>query len=314
MAESLRFDPDAVMDGPLGELLSANAAERAALVARAVRVRNGFLLGAAATAGGALLLGAMPISALILGAFVGGAGFAVGELIMRRTRDRIKAELNRSIAASLGFDYQAEAEGGSAFERAKAFGMVPRHQFAHFQDRWWGALSGQPFELFEAKLTLQAAGEKHKVLTMFEGAIMRINSRRGRGPTILIEPKGSRDDKGGTTIGGHQLEPILLEDRALDRRFTAWSNDKIRALTFLGPQFGEGLTRASEDWPDSSLRILFSGSELLVTLGTGDQFETASLDARDDAFLVEQTLEQLGDLLRFLGTLNGSDEPSGEQA
>lgn len=304
MAANSTFDPEALMDGPLGELLSGNAGERAAASARAARVRNGFLLASGAIVGGALLLGAMPISALILGAFAAGAGFAAGELIKRRATGRIKTELNRAIAAALGFDYQPQAEGGSAFEAAKTFGMVPRHQFAHFQDHWSGALSGRPFELFAARLTLQAAGEKHRVLTLFEGVILRIDSRRGLGPMILIEPRHQRDAKRGFTIDGHQFEPVVLEDRALDRRFAVWSDDKAQALAYLGPQFARALTRASRDWPDPGLCILFSAGELLVSLGTGAQFETASLDPRDDAFLVEQTLEQLGDLVKVMELLN----------
>ncbi len=307
-----RPDADELMAGPLGQWLSDQNAERAAVKAKVSRWRMFAIAGAVAVALVVLVLSRWNVAtALQLGFFTGLGGFGIAELVKRPMIDKLKGGINGTIAKALGLEYAVNCEPGQTFEWAKQFDLVPSHDNAHFQDLWWGVISGQPFTLHEAKLTEErGSGKSRRTVTVFEGQIMSIGFNRRFLGTTVIEPDGERrkffvgGEKDRATIGGVDVARIDLTDPRFEQRFTVWSNDQVEARYIVHPEYMERLIGIETAFAGQDIRALFHEGDLLITVKTGDLFESGSLDAEDDRRLLEATIAQFGSLAELAAKMN----------
>lgn len=306
-----RPDAQALMAGELGQWLAAQEGERQAVKAKA---RHIWQYGVAFAAGLVFLIVAVGGSietALKVGFFVGLAGFGLSEWAKRPLLKRIKGGINAAIAKAIGMDYAVDCEPGSTFERAKQFDMVPGYDNSRFQDLWWGLVAGQPFTMHEARLTeVRGSGKSRREVVVFEGQILSIGFNRRFHSTTLIERDGARRrffvgaEKEQCSIGGLDLGRVDITHPGFEDRFTVWSNDQVEARTIIHPEYVERLLAVEQAFAGEDIRALFHGGDLLITVKTGDLFESGTLDAAQDQAMVETVIAQYGALADLATTLN----------
>jgi hypothetical protein len=308
-----RPDPDALMAGPLGEWLRSRNGERERVRIKARRWRN-WGLGLAVVIVFLIIvpsgLGAVP-TALFISSIFGVGGFLISELIKRPLLDQLKGGINGAIATSLGLDYSVSCTPGKTFERAKLFEMLPSYDNSSFQDLWWGTVGGQPFTLHEARLTEQrGSGKNRHTVTVFAGTILSIGFNRRFVSTTLLEPDGERRkfligaEKEKATIGDLEMERIDMVDPRFEQRFTVWSNDQVESRYLIHPEYVERLLAVEAAFSGDDIRALFHDGDLLITLKTGDLFESGSLDSGNDRALLEHTIAQFTSLEELATKLN----------
>lgn len=307
-----RPDADALMAGPLGAWLSGQNAERAAVKAKVARFRVLAIVGAVIVAAVVLAFTrGNVVTALQLGFFAGVGGLGLTELLKRPLLDKLKGGINGAIAQALGLEYSVTCEPGQTFAWAKQFDMVPSYDNSSFQDLWWGVIAGQPFTLHEARLTEQRGSGKHRrTVTVFAGSILSIGFNRRFQSTTLIEPHGQRRkflvgaEKDQATIGDVALERIDLTDPRFEDRFTVWSSDQVEARYIVHPEYMERIVAVETAFAGQDVRALFHQGDLLLTIKTGDLFESGSLDAGDDRALLKRSIAQFGSLADLANSLN----------
>lgn len=312
-----RPDADALMAGPLGQWLSDQNAERAAVKAKVARYRMFAIVGAIAVAVVVLLFTRGNVgTALQLGFFTGLGGVGLTELLKRPLLDKLKGGINGAIAQALGLEYSVTCEPGQTFAWAEQFDMVPSYDNSNFQDLWWGVIAGQPFTLHEAKLTEQrGSGKSRRTVTVFEGSILSIGFNRRFQSTTLIEPDGERRkfligaEKEQTSIGGVAVERIDLTEPRFEDRFTVWSNDQVEARYIIHPEYMERIVGIETAFAGQDIRALFHEGDLLITIKTGDLFESGSLNPEDDRELLEKVIAQFGSLAELATKLNERARP-----
>jgi len=312
-----RPDADTLLAGPLGQWLSDQNAERAAVKAKVARYRMLAIGGAIAVFVVVLAFTRGNIgTALQLGFFTGLGGFGLTELLKRPMIDKLKGGINGAVAEALGLEYSVSCEPGQTFAWAKQFGMVPSHDNSSFQDLWWGVIAGQPFTLHEAKLTEQrGSGKSRRTVTVFEGSILSIGFNRRFQSTTLIEPDGVRRkfligaEKEQTTIGGFEVERIDLTEPRFEERFTVWSNDQVEARYIVHPEYMERIVAIETAFAGQDIRALFHEGDLLITVKTGNLFESGSLDPAEDRALLEQAIVQFGSLAELATKMNERARP-----
>ncbi len=297
-----RPDADALMAGPLGQWLTAQNGERAAVKAKVSRLRK-LAVGAGIAVFAVLAILWDAEAALKLGAVVGFGGFALAELAKRPMLDKLKGGINGAIAKALGLEYSVTVEPGETFERAKTFEMLPSYDDSKFSDLWWGLVGGRPFTMHEARLTeQQGSGKSRRTVVVFEGSIMSLGFNRRFLGTTVLEPDNRRRkwlvgaEKESCTIGGEELQRIDMADPRFEERFTVWSNDQVESRYLVHPEYLERLLAVETAFAGQDIRALFHGGDLLIALKTGDLFESGSLDADDDRTLLAQTITQFGSL------------------
>jgi hypothetical protein len=307
-----RPDAAALMAGPLGQWLSDQNAERAAVKVKVTRWRMLAFGGAAAVFVVVMLLSRGNIgTAAQLAFFTGLGGFGIAEWAKRPMINKLKDGINGAIAKALGLEYTVGCEPGQTFDWAKRFDMVPSFDNSSFQDLWWGVIAGQPFTLHEAKLTEQrGSGKSRRTVTVFEGSILSIGFNRRFQSTTLIEPDGERRkffigaEKERCTIGEVEVSRVDLTDPRFEDRFTVWSNDQVEARYIVHPEYMERLVAIETAFAGQDIRALFHEGDLLITVKTGDLFESGSLDAKDDHALLERTIAQFSSLAELAAKMN----------
>lgn len=307
----VRPDPDALMAGALGTWLESQNAERAAVKAKVSRIWMLAIAAACAVAVAVTLVGDNIGAGLQFGFFTGLAGFGISEWVKRPMINRLKGGINAAIANALELDYVVDVTPGSAFERACLFELVASHDDAQLADGWRGNLAGRPFAMHEAKLTeTQGSGKSRRTVTVFEGQMLTIGFNRQFTSTTLLEPNAQRRkfligaEKEQVTIGGVLLERVDMTNPQFEERFTLWSNDQVEARYLVHPEYLERLLAVEQAFAGEDIRALFLNGELLVTLKTGDLFESGSLDSSDDRTLLESAIAQFGSLADLALQLN----------
>ena len=299
------------MAGKLGTWLEGQNAERAAVKAKVSRIWMLAIAAACAVAVAVTLVGDNIGAGMQFGFFTGLAGFGIAEWVKRPMINRLKGGINSAIAKALELDYVVEVEPGSAFERACLFQLLPSHDDARFADGWRGNLGGRLFAMHEAKLTEERGGGKsRRTVTVFEGQVLTIGFNRQFTSTTLLEPNAQRRkffigaEKEQVTIGGVPLERVDMTNPQFEERFTLWSNDQVEARYLVHPEYLERLLAVEQAFAGEDIRALFQNGQLLVTLKTGDLFESGSLDSSDDRTLLETAISQFGSLADLAVQLN----------
>ena len=299
------------MAGALGSWLEGQNAERAAVKAKVRRIWMLAIAAACAVAVAVTLLGDNIGAGMQFGFFTGLAGFGIGEWVKRPLINRLKGGINGAIAKALELDYVVEVEPGSAFERACQFQLLPSYDNALCADGWHGNLGGRAFAMHEAKLTeTRGTGKSRRTVTVFEGQVLTIGFNRQFTSTTVLEPNAQRRkffigaEKEQMTIGGEVLERVDMTNPQFEERFTLWSNDQVEARYLVHPEYLERLLAVEQAFAGEDIRALFQDGELLVTLKTGDLFESGSLDSSDDRRLLETAIAQFGSLADLATQLN----------
>lgn len=305
-----RPDVQTLLAGPLGDWLSGQEESRALAKEKSRRyTRYGIMAG--------LVLGflALIIFREFQPAMAAGFGsFGIGSWLAYNARkevtDRIKGQINSEIARALQIDYSMSVTDRSMFDRAKAFDMFPSYDNERFEDEWCDAVRTPSYRLHEVKLTEeQGSGNDRRTETVFRGAVLSIGfARKFIGTTIVSREDryrsifGFRKDK--VTINGVEMSRVSMVDPRFEDTFTVWSDDGVEAHYLVHPEYVERLMAIEEAYVGKNLRSLFHGGELLIVLETGDQFESGSLEASDDARLLERTIQQFAALADLGHKLN----------
>ena len=250
-------------------------------------------------------------AALKVGLIIGVLGFGIAYASKRPMITKLKGGINGAIAGALGLKYSAAVTPGPSFDRAKLFELVPAHDAESFEDLWWGVVGTRPFTLHEARLTERRGSGKHRrTVVVFSGSILTIGYARHFQGTTLIEADGQRrrffvgGEKDTVQIGGLAMNRIDLLNPEFEGRFTVWSNDPVEARYLIHPAYIERLVAVEEAFAGHNIRALFHDGELLIVLESGDQFESGSLEARDDHALLERSIAQFGSLVDLAVQLN----------
>lgn len=303
-------DADALLAGDLGRWLTAQNVERGEVARKARKARTTGFIAAA------VVFIVLAVFGQVEWGFKIGAGCAMlglgwAEWSKRPMLKKLKGGINGAIARALGLEYSVECTPGQTFERARAFEMLPGYDNSSFQDLWWGVVGTSPFTLHEACLTEQrGSGKNRRTVTVFEGSIMALGFTRAFTGTTVIEPNGERrkfligGEKETATIGGIELGRVDLVDPRFEERFTVWSNDQVEARYLVHPEYVERLLAVEQAFSGQDIRALFHQGELLITLKTGDLFESGSLDASEDRVLLERSITQFGALADLAVQLN----------
>jgi hypothetical protein len=224
----------------------------------------------------------------------------------------IKVGINSAIARSLGISYEHDVQPGAEFEMAKTYGLLPRYDRSGFEDRWFGALEGHRFNLYEAHLEEQrGSGKNRHWVTLFRGAIIDMDFGRSFHSTTLLQRKGKHKKwfgLGGTKdeikFDGHRLAYIDQVHPAFDDVFEIFSDDQVEARVLVHPSYVEHLLALERVFKGKAVRALFAKGQVIVAVESGDLFESGALDAEGDRVRVEETAEQFATLAGLALALN----------
>lgn len=269
------------------------------------------------TGGGGIAVAALvAIILLILGwtqfayfaAFlIGGGAIAWAMSIRQKMVDILKQEMNGALARALQIDYSVSAFSGTEFERACTFDLLPGYDDSYLQDQWHGQIDGTDFLLYEAKLTeTRGSGKNRRTVTVFEGIVLRLQFARAFLGTTLIKREGFKftlfgDDK---NFGGQKLERIKMVDPRFEDAFDVYGSDQVEARYLVHPAYCERLLELEKQFEGEKLAALFVEGDVIVTVRTGDMFESATLNPEEDRGRLGKTVEQFASIVRLVTLLN----------
>ena len=188
----MRANIQGLMDGELGSWLDDQQAMREEAKKKAY---NRWFYGGIALIPALAFLWFLPFSLGDFKLFLSfGGAMAVygwGYLPISAAKKEIKIGINSAIARDLGISYEHDVEPGEEYEAAKRYGLLPSFDRDSLEDRWHGELEGHPFELYEAHLEeRRGSGKNRRWVTVFRGAIMRMEFGRPFHSTTLLQRAG----------------------------------------------------------------------------------------------------------------------------
>lgn len=247
---------------------------------------------------------------------VGGvAVYAWGQMPLTKAKQAIKVGINSAIARNLGIAYEPEVQPGFEFDAAKQYGLVPSHDRAEFEDRWFGQLEGHRFNLYEAHLEeKRRSGNHDRWETVFRGAIIDMSFGRNFHSTTLLQRKGKHKKwfgLGGTKdnvkFRGHQLGYVDQVHPAFDDVFEIFSDDQVEARILAHPAYIEHLLHLERAFDGKAVRALFYKGEVIIAVESGNMFESGAIDADGDERRARETAEQFAALAALAMALNQND-------
>ena len=312
----MRSDIDTLMKGGLEDWLAGQADMRASARGQAT---SRWVWGAAI---------AMPVLAFVwfspvadtpfaplitLGGIFGAGWWGYRPILA--ARQTIKVGINAAIAASYGLSYAPEVEPGREFEAARTYGLVPDFDRSDFEDRWYGALEGHDFDLYEAHLEEErGSGKNRHWATVFMGPVIRMGFGRTFHSTTLLERAGKHRKWMG--LGGAS-EHVSFEDHRLDRVaqvhpdfgdiFALYSDDQVEARVLVHPTYVEHLLKLESAFEARELRALFTGGEVIIAVKADDLFESGSMDAAADRENAARAARQFGALAGLALAINQNE-------
>ncbi len=299
-------DVDTLMAGGLRDWLDGKAVERAEARRKmytVIAIGGGFtvlvfLVGLWMNLGG-------------VGYFIGAACGALTAYIANKIRqkmvDELKQEMNGALAKALQIDYSVTAFSGQEFEHAREYALVPDYDDRYLQDQWHGSIEGTDFLLYEAKLTeTRGSGKNRRTVTVFEGVLLRFQFARPFLATTLVRRDGFKFTLFGDSksYGGQKLERIKMVDPRFEDAFDVYGTDQVEGRYLVHPAYCERLLDLEKEFDGEKLAALFLGGDLIVTLRTGNIFESATLDPEQDRELLGQTIGQFASIVRLVKLLN----------
>lgn len=299
-------DVDTLMAGGLREWLDGKAAERAEAKKKMYTV--------IAVGGGISVLAFFVGLWMNLGGFgyfiAAGCGAMTAfwaNKIRQKMVDELKQEMNGALAKALQIDYSVAAFSGQEFEHACEYDLLPGYDDRYLQDQWHGQIDGTDFLLYEAKLTeTRGSGKNRRTVTVFEGVLLRFQFARAFLGTTLLKRDGFKFTLFGDSksFGGQELERIKMVDPRFEDAFDVYGTDQVEARYLVHPAYCERLLDLEKEFDGEKLAALFLGGDLIVTLRTGNIFESATLDPSQDRELLGQTIGQFASIVRLVKLLN----------
>ncbi|RIJ13779.1 DUF3137 domain-containing protein [Henriciella mobilis] len=179
-----------------------------------------------------------------------------------------------------------------AFERLKAYALLPSYDSRKFEDLISGTRAEADFTMVECKLTeQQGSGKNRRTVTKFQGLLFNIDYPEPfLGRTIIARDKWWKRGKGAS-----DLQRVDLVSKELEDAFTVHSTDQVEARTLLTPDRMERLIALERHFQGGKLRGIFEDGHMTIALEAGNQFEAGSIFkplVDPDRFI--QTLTEIG--------------------
>jgi len=300
-------DIESLMDGALGQWLADQRAMREE--ARAKAHKRWKI--------GAVLAAPLLIAMIALGASGGAVATALvfagvtiaiwGYQPIQRAQHQIKAGINSAIAQHLGLSYEARIDPPEHYALAKRYGLTPKCDRETFEDRWFGAIEGHPFDLCEAHCEeLRRSGKSSRWVTVFRGAIVALGLGRDFHSTTVLQRAGKNRKWFGLggrkqTIDceGHALRYVDQVHPAFEEVFEIYSDDAVEAREIVHPAYVERLLRIEAAFKGKAIRALFAGGRAIIAVESGRLFESGAIDPERDRELAQQTARQFETLARL---------------
>jgi Protein of unknown function (DUF3137) len=241
------------------------------------------------------------------GAIIIGGALAWANSIRQKMVNSLKQEMNGALAKALQIDYSVAAFPGQEFENARTFELLPEYDDRYLQDQWHGSIEGTDFLLYEAKLTeTRGSGKSRRTVTVFEGVVLRFQFARPFLATALVRRDGFKFTLFGDSksYSGQELERIKMVDPQFEDAFDVYGTDQVEGRYLVHPAYCERLLELEREFDGEKLAALFLGGDLIVTLRTGDIFESATLNPEQDRELLGKTIAQFGSIARLVKLLN----------
>lgn len=299
-------DVDTLMAGGLRARLDGLLAERAKAKEKVYWTGGGGVVIGILVGAILMILGAQQF-AIFAGALISGGAIAWANSIRQKMVNALKQEMNGALAQSLQIDYSVAAFSGQEFERACEYDLLPSHDDSYLQDQWHGNIDGTDFLLYEAKLTeTRGSGKSRRTVTVFEGVVLRFQFARAFLGATLVRREGFKFTLFGDSksYGGQTLERIKMVDPQFEKAFDIYGSDQVEARYLVHPAYCERLLELERQFEGEKLAALFLGGDLIVTLQTGDMFESATLNPEQDRELLGQTIGQFASIVHLVKLLN----------
>ncbi len=312
----MRSDIDTLMKGGLEDWLAGQADMRASAKGQAT---SRWVWGAAIL---------MPVLAFVWFSPVGDTSYAgvitaggIGGAIwwgyrpITAAKKAIKVGINSAIAAAYGLTYAHEVEAGREFEAARTYGLVPGFDRSTFEDRWFGALEGHGFDLYEAHLEEQrGSGKNRHWVTVFRGPVIRMGFGRTFHSTTLLERAGKHRKWMGlggasdhVSFNDHRLDRVDQVHPAFGDVFALYSDDQVEARVLVHPTYVEHLLKLESAFEARELRALFTGGEVIIAVEVDNLFESGGMDAAADRENVAKAARQFGALAGLALAINQNE-------
>lgn len=312
----MRVDVDQLMKGELGQWLAEQSTMRETALSKA---KSRWLWS------GALALAALgfvwfvkdwstPFTLFLTGVAAMAVGIW-GYFPIAEATKTIKVGINSAIARSLGVAYSHDVEPGAEFEQARAYGLLPSYHRRDLEDRWFGALQGHDFSLYEAHLEQRrGSGKNKRWVTVFRGAVIEIEFGRGFQSTTLLQRAGTHRKwlglggaKDAVSFSGHQLSLVDQVHPDFEDTFGVYSDDQVESRVLVHPSYIEHLLALETAFKGDKLRALFHQGRVIVAVESKRLFESGALDSSGDRERVAEAAEQFTALARLALAINQTD-------
>jgi hypothetical protein len=299
-------DADTLMAGGLQDRLDALSADRAKAKEKMYWTGGGGVVAGILVGFILLTFGAQQF-AFFACAIISGGALAWANSIRQKMINSLKQEMNGALAKALQIDYSVAAFPGQEFDHAREFELLPDYDDRYLQDQWHGSIDGTDFLLYEAKLTeTRGSGKNRRTVTVFEGVVLRFQFARPFLATTLVRRDGFKFTLFGDSksYGGQTLERVKMVDPRFEDAFDVYGTDQVEGRYLVHPAYCERLLELEKEFDGEKLAALFLAGDLIVTLQTGNIFESATLNPEQDRELLGQTVEQFASIMRLVKLLN----------
>ena len=299
-------DVDTLMAGGLGDWLAGQQLLRAETKRKIRNIGIGAVALGAAVALIGYLAGGFEF-AIFLGALVSMIGVGWATNLRQKMVNSLKSEMTGTLAQSLGIAYQVAPVPDAEFELACNYELLPVYDDSYFQDQWQGQVEGTDMLLYEIKLTqTTGSGKNRRTRTVFNGILLHMHFARDFLGSTLVRREGFKFTLFGDSksYNGQKLERIKMVDPRFEEAFDVYGSDPVEARYLVHPAYCERLLELERDFYGEQLVALFHKGDLLVTIQTGDMFESATLDPAKDRERLGQTIEQFASIARLVRSLN----------
>lgn len=234
---------------------------------------------------------------------------------IQEAKQQIKVGINTAIARDLGIEYDPEVEPGMEFAQSKSYGLVPKYDRDAFEDRWYGELDGNAFNLYEAHLEeRRGSGKNRRWVTVFRGAIISLPFGREFRSTTLLQRKGKHDKwfglgsvKDEIKLDGHRMQYVDQVHPEFEDVFEVFSDDQVEARVLIHPSYIEHLIALEKSFQGKSIRALFVDQQMIIVVESKDMFESGSIKAEEDNRRAQETANQFASLAQLMLAINQND-------
>ena len=244
----------------------------------------------------------------VIGAVVGGVGYAPVSKIQSEAKDQILMPL----AKRLGLTFERKPSDTSLITRTGRLRLTPSYDRAQFEDRVTGERHGKPFECLEAHLedrrtrTDSKGRRRTTYVTVFKGQVLQVAFERPfSGVTLVARDQGWFNSLSGF---GSNLDRARLESPTFEKAFEVWTNDQVEARYLLTPDVMQRFVDLEKAFKGKSLRACFSQQQLFLAIEAGNLFEPGSiLKPLDDPDRAGRILDDFALIHRLIDDLSTTE-------